>query len=69
MFTGFYIFGNITTLKENSELWKNIATTLENSGSIGTSLSLKCQNHPDNITMVKYFNFFLNIINTLHNHH
>ncbi|XP_046965728.1 NFX1-type zinc finger-containing protein 1-like [Vanessa cardui] len=49
---GFYIFGNIDILKENSNLWTKIAETLENQGSLGTSIRLKCQNHPDQITTI-----------------
>ncbi|XP_064072681.1 NFX1-type zinc finger-containing protein 1-like [Vanessa tameamea] len=49
---GFYIFGNIDILKENSKLWTKIAETLENQGSLGTSIRLKCQNHPDQVTTI-----------------
>ncbi|KOB70545.1 Uncharacterized protein OBRU01_14931 [Operophtera brumata] len=38
---GFYIFGNIDTLKANSELWRNIATTLETNTSLGTNLTMQ----------------------------
>ncbi|KAJ8721998.1 hypothetical protein PYW08_004400 [Mythimna loreyi] len=50
---GFYIFGNINMLKTaKSDLWSKIATTLENNGSLGTTLILKCQNHPDQVTRI-----------------
>ncbi|XP_028173495.1 NFX1-type zinc finger-containing protein 1-like isoform X1 [Ostrinia furnacalis] len=49
---GFYIFGNIDILKANSPLWTKIATTLEKNGLLGTSLKLKCENHPDQITTI-----------------
>lgn len=47
MFLGFYIFGNMNMLKAKSELWRKIATTLENNGSLGSELVMKCQNHPE----------------------
>ncbi|CAH0585816.1 unnamed protein product [Chrysodeixis includens] len=46
---GFYIFGNMEMLKGKSELWKKIAVTLENNGSLGDKLVLRCQNHPDQV--------------------
>ncbi|XP_049873324.1 NFX1-type zinc finger-containing protein 1-like isoform X3 [Pectinophora gossypiella] len=49
---GFYILGNIEILKRNSVLWEKIATTLQNSASLGTSLMLKCENHPQDITTI-----------------
>ncbi|KAJ8731482.1 hypothetical protein PYW07_004646 [Mythimna separata] len=50
---GFYIFGNIEMLKTaKSGLWSKIATTLENNGSLGSTLILKCQNHPDQVTTI-----------------
>ncbi|XP_022837763.1 NFX1-type zinc finger-containing protein 1-like [Spodoptera litura] len=44
---GFYIFGNMNMLKAKSGLWREIATTLENNGSLGSQLIMKCQNHPE----------------------
>ncbi|KAF9797452.1 hypothetical protein SFRURICE_005928, partial [Spodoptera frugiperda] len=35
---GFYVFGNMNMLKAKSELWRKIATTLENNGSLGSEL-------------------------------
>ncbi|XP_050350709.1 NFX1-type zinc finger-containing protein 1-like [Nymphalis io] len=49
---GFYIFGNVNILKENSDLWTKIAETLEKQGSLGTSIQLKCENHPEQITTI-----------------
>ncbi|KAI5644349.1 AAA domain-containing protein [Phthorimaea operculella] len=49
---GLYIFGNINTLKTNSDLWMKIAQTLESNGRLGTTLTLKCENHPEKITTV-----------------
>ncbi|KAG6452108.1 NFX1-type zinc finger-containing protein 1 [Manduca sexta] len=49
---GFYIFGNIDILKKNSPLWQNIARTLENMGSLGSSLVLKCERHQEYNTVI-----------------
>ncbi|CAH0398415.1 unnamed protein product [Chilo suppressalis] len=49
---GFYIFGNIKILKDNSTLWTKICKTLEDMGSIGTNLVLQCENHPDQLSMI-----------------
>lgn len=54
--SGFYIFGNIEMLKEKSELWKKIAVTLENNGSLGDTLTVKCQNHPEQVRTVSTAN-------------
>ncbi|KAF8770165.1 NFX1-type zinc finger-containing protein 1 [Argiope bruennichi] len=44
---GLYCIGNFGLLAEKSNLWKNIVETLESKKSIGPSLLLMCQNHPD----------------------
>ncbi|XP_047991491.1 NFX1-type zinc finger-containing protein 1-like [Leguminivora glycinivorella] len=49
---GFFILGNIDLLKRNSTLWTNIAQTLEDNGSLGSTLKLKCVNHGQ-ITEIK----------------
>ncbi|XP_014358196.2 NFX1-type zinc finger-containing protein 1 [Papilio machaon] len=49
---GFYLFGNIDILKTNSGLWEKIASTLENNGSLGSRLRLRCERHPDEITWI-----------------
>ncbi|KAJ0176718.1 hypothetical protein K1T71_007897 [Dendrolimus kikuchii] len=58
---GFYIFGNMDILKSNSELWAKIATTLDENNSLGTTINLKCQNHPNNITAVTNETDFINV--------
>ncbi|CAG4965233.1 unnamed protein product [Parnassius apollo] len=49
---GFYLFGNIDILRKNSELWEKIALTLENNGSIGKTLKLRCEGHRKEITLI-----------------
>ncbi|KAM3965335.1 NFX1-type zinc finger-containing protein 1-like [Aphomia sociella] len=49
---GMYILGNIDILKQNTDLWCKIATTLENNGSLGTEFRLRCENHPETITAI-----------------
>ncbi|XP_013164299.1 PREDICTED: NFX1-type zinc finger-containing protein 1-like [Papilio xuthus] len=49
---GFYLFGNMDLLKTNSELWEKIATTLENNGSLGSRLRLRCERHPAEILWI-----------------
>ncbi|CAG4956216.1 unnamed protein product [Colias eurytheme] len=49
---GLYIFGNMSMLKNQSELWKKINGTLGNACAIGTTLELRCQSHPDYITQI-----------------
>ncbi|XP_075977884.1 NFX1-type zinc finger-containing protein 1-like [Anticarsia gemmatalis] len=58
---GFYIFGNIDMLKAKSELWTKISRTLENNGSLGTTLKLVCQVHPDQITNIEAAEDFNNV--------
>lgn len=50
--TGFYMFGNIDLLKNNSPLWSNIEATLAENGSVGKYIELTCLNHEDHITKV-----------------
>ncbi|CAH1406112.1 unnamed protein product, partial [Nezara viridula] len=42
---GFYIIGNMTTLKGNSLVWKGINETLQRNKVIGNELPLKCNTH------------------------
>ncbi|XP_048478338.1 NFX1-type zinc finger-containing protein 1 isoform X3 [Plutella xylostella] len=49
---GFYILGNFDILKRNAEIWAQIGTVLERQGSLGSTLFLKCENHPGQITEV-----------------
>ena len=46
---GFYCIGNISLLKEKSELWRKIMDDMEESGNVGNALTLSCQNHPRNV--------------------
>ncbi|KAI8436677.1 hypothetical protein MSG28_010165 [Choristoneura fumiferana] len=58
---GFYIFGNIELLKRKSTLWTKIAGTLEENGSLGKTLKLKCSNHGDRITKIENVGDFVNV--------
>ncbi|XP_013143932.1 PREDICTED: NFX1-type zinc finger-containing protein 1-like [Papilio polytes] len=49
---GFYMFGNIDILKTNSELWEKIASTLENNGSLGSRMRLRCERHPEEMIWI-----------------
>ncbi|XP_064088896.1 NFX1-type zinc finger-containing protein 1-like isoform X2 [Macrobrachium nipponense] len=49
---GLYITGNMQQLQENSALWKKIQSDLEVAEAIGSSLAIKCENHPDDISLV-----------------
>lgn len=44
---GLFIAGNMDQLKQSSELWKSVDTDLIQSNSLGRTLMLKCENHPD----------------------
>ncbi|XP_068745966.1 NFX1-type zinc finger-containing protein 1-like isoform X2 [Montipora capricornis] len=46
---GFFCIGNISLLKEKSELWYNIISDMEERGNVGKALTLTCQNHPQNV--------------------
>nr|CAD7431768.1 unnamed protein product [Timema monikensis] len=49
---GLYIIGNMDNLTERSSIWGEIKETLEKQEAIGTHLTLICQNHPDQVTLV-----------------
>lgn len=49
---GFYITGNINILSASSELWKKIQDDLTGMASIGSSLTLHCSNHPEQLISV-----------------
>ncbi|XP_071520848.1 NFX1-type zinc finger-containing protein 1 isoform X2 [Panulirus ornatus] len=57
---GLYITGNMELLTASSELWEKIKQDLTNMDSIGNSLTLKCQNHPDQLVSVSSGKDFLN---------
>ncbi|CAG8649688.1 13822_t:CDS:10 [Funneliformis caledonium] len=42
---GMYIFGNVSQLKMQSELWREVLRILEKSGRCGQSIDLYCQKH------------------------
>lgn len=44
---GLYITGNMSQLSASSNLWKSIQKDLTDMECIGESLTLQCQNHPD----------------------
>nr|CAD7200153.1 unnamed protein product [Timema douglasi] len=50
---GLYIIGNMDNLTErSSSIWGEINETLVRQEAIGTHLTLICQNHPDQVTLV-----------------
>lgn len=51
-----YIIGNGAMLCQRSELWNEIIGNLEDQhpDCIGEQLMLRCQQHPDRVTSVKY---------------
>ncbi|XP_069936097.1 NFX1-type zinc finger-containing protein 1 isoform X2 [Cherax quadricarinatus] len=57
---GLYITGNMDLLCTSSELWKKINKDLTDENSIGNSLTLKCENHPDQLTLVSSGADFVN---------
>ena len=46
---GFFCIGNISLLKEKSDLWRRIIDDMEERGNVGNALTLTCQNHPQNV--------------------
>ncbi|XP_076068567.1 NFX1-type zinc finger-containing protein 1-like [Oratosquilla oratoria] len=57
---GFYLVGNMNILRSSSNLWKTIELKLKQTGSIGESLTLKCVNHPYNLSRVETaYDFFI----------
>nr|CAD7448951.1 unnamed protein product [Timema bartmani] len=50
---GLYIIGNMDNLTErSSSVWGEIKETLVKQEALGTHLTLRCQNHPDQVTLV-----------------
>lgn len=49
---GLYIIGNMDLLSESCDFWKKIQEDLSKAGSVGKSLTLKCENHPDQLSTV-----------------
>ncbi|KAK4872928.1 hypothetical protein RN001_014957 [Aquatica leii] len=58
---GFYMMGNIDLLSRNSKTWKKIKNVLKSQDSLGTSLLLRCQIHPDQETSVTIPDDFNNV--------
>lgn len=52
---GLFIMGNMKNLVTKNEIWPKIKQSLEDNDSIGDSLVLKCQVHPDQLTEVIIF--------------
>ena len=50
---GFYVVGNMELLCGSSNLWKQVRSQMEKQNAISDSLILKCENHPDEVTVVK----------------
>lgn len=44
---GLYVLGNFDLLSGESDLWRNITSSLRREGLIGETLHLYCQNHPE----------------------
>ncbi|XP_069936734.1 NFX1-type zinc finger-containing protein 1-like [Cherax quadricarinatus] len=57
---GLYITGNMDLLCTSSELWKKIKNDLKEESSIGNSLTLRCENHPDQLTSISSGEDFVN---------
>ncbi|KAK4325721.1 hypothetical protein Pmani_003664 [Petrolisthes manimaculis] len=49
---GLYVTGNIKLLCKKSDLWKKIADDLASRECIGNSLTLQCNNHPEQLMTV-----------------
>jgi hypothetical protein len=42
---GFYVFGNIPTLRAKSTLWSRIINTMEEMGCVGRDIPIRCEQH------------------------
>lgn len=56
---GLYITGNMEVLSASSKLWSKVREDLTNMGSIGNFLTLRCQNHPEQLISVSSGKDFL----------
>lgn len=56
---GLYITGNMDLLSNSSDLWKKVREDLQQDGCIGESLTLRCENHPDQLITVSTGDDFL----------
>lgn len=55
---GLYVTGNMDDLIQKNQIWPKIKKTLEDQGAIGESISLRCQNHPEDIIEVNFTIFY-----------
>ena len=44
---GLYVLGNFAVLEKSSRLWEKVVQTMKDDESLGRTLELYCQNHPD----------------------
>ncbi|XP_060066353.1 NFX1-type zinc finger-containing protein 1-like [Ylistrum balloti] len=58
---GLYVIGDCTLLREKNDLWRKILQKADFKGIVGTSLTLRCRNHPQNKTEVSHANDFQNV--------
>ncbi|KAK5640473.1 hypothetical protein RI129_011284 [Pyrocoelia pectoralis] len=58
---GLYIMGNMTLLCRGSQIWPKIKEALVIQNSLGHSLTLRCQIHPENVTQVRVPADFTNV--------
>ncbi|XP_025836125.1 NFX1-type zinc finger-containing protein 1-like isoform X2 [Agrilus planipennis] len=50
---GFYIMGNMQLLCNNSQIWPNIKGVLEKQKALGSSLTVRCQIHQDQVAHIE----------------
>ena len=50
---GLYVVGNMEQMADASSLWNGIIKELKANGQLVDALPLACQNHPDNVILVK----------------
>jgi hypothetical protein len=50
---GFYIFGNASQLKKQSDLWRNVLEILEKGKRCGQTIEIYCQKHSDKEVSMK----------------
>ena len=58
---GLYVIGNMDQMADASSLWNGIIKDLKANGQLVDALPLACQNHPDNVILVKNGEDFLKI--------
>lgn len=50
---GMFVVGNFSLLSKHSEMWQTMVNMLSKRNGLKTSLTLRCQNHPDNVVDAK----------------